>query len=208
MNEIGKANRIGFSEETKGLLEKHKRRILDLQRDVISSFWKIGEQLIKAKEIIIKETKNRKAPGFVEWVQEDFGFSPSTAARMMRAFKNQLTDPKVIWGNVKRRHRWGDSESTSKNDVVDDNDHDEVEKKASEGWIKFAIEVTTKNSEVIEFLRNLSEMKDTRVGKFVQKKDIKSERCPSCNKVLPDRNRTGFCEQCYRREKRRKAANE
>ena len=60
-----------------------------------------GEQLLKAKEKIIEETGDKRAPGFIDWAERKFGFKHAATARYIKAFQENLTDVKKIWGNEK-----------------------------------------------------------------------------------------------------------
>lgn len=68
----------------------------------IQAIWLIGEQLQKAKEKIIKITDDKRAPGFLKWTEEKFGFKATTTGRYIRAFQDEIENPKLVWGNESR----------------------------------------------------------------------------------------------------------
>jgi hypothetical protein len=174
--------------ETIEILENCKRRILYYVEDATERLYQIGEQLIKAKETIAKDGRGT---GFREWVEFNFPFSISTAERMMRAVRKNIRDSKLIWYNKRVGKEKG-------NVGVNADD-----------WITFKLEVRTRNKGVIKFLKKLEEMEVTEVIKFEKNpEELPVKRCPSCNKKLTERNRTGYCAKCWPKEKRKRAVNE
>lgn len=146
--------------ETIETLKKCKERIDDLYQDTydyaLRRYWDIGEQLIKAKKAIIKETGDKRAPGFIEWVENNFHFSATTGARMIKAFLEKRTDPKLIWG--KKSLSPAPTKSTGEN-FTDKHFH----------W---ELKVTTKNKKVIWWLQNLDRFKETEVEWELRPEDV------------------------------------
>jgi len=67
----------------------------------IQAIWLIGEQLLKAKERIIEITEDKRAPGFIGWAEDKFGFKKRAVARYIKAFEEEIENPKLIWGHEK-----------------------------------------------------------------------------------------------------------
>lgn len=68
----------------------------------VQFIWITGEQLQKAKEKIIEQADDGRAPGFQEWVKRKFNWNPSTARRYIKAYKEHEEDIGLIWGHKKR----------------------------------------------------------------------------------------------------------
>lgn len=67
----------------------------------IQAIWLIGEQLQKAKEKIVEITEDKRAPGFIQWAQNKFGFKKTAVSLYIKAFQEEIENPKLIWGNEK-----------------------------------------------------------------------------------------------------------
>jgi len=92
-----------FSEETQKVLDNCERRIIDYTMDVVERYQLIGEQLKQAKQAIIRETKDDRAPGFIRWTEEKFGFSKMTVSRMIRAYEKGIVDKRLLWGKEREK---------------------------------------------------------------------------------------------------------
>lgn len=59
----------------------------------------IGEQLLKIKNRIIELTGDKRAPGFIDFAEKEFGFKKMTISRYIKAFESKETNIKRIWGH-------------------------------------------------------------------------------------------------------------
>ena len=62
----------------------------------------IGEQLQIAKEKIIEQTGDKRAPGFIKWANDKFNFAKRTTALYIRAWRENITEPEIVWDNKSR----------------------------------------------------------------------------------------------------------
>lgn len=168
------------------VLAECKKRIDDYTEDMVQRWWLIGEQLTLAKKAIIKETGDKRGRGFTEWVESNFHFSGSHAWRMMKAYRERINDPSILYNKQKKIAPTQAKSEEFK--FTDKNYH----------W---KVTVDTRNTKVIYFFQNLKNYPET---------EVKIEEHPGgelgptmvclhrdCEVELNDRNKTGLCREHY-----------
>ena len=68
------------------------RRLKQLAQNTVHNLLEIGKELTLAKESLPHGE-------FSNWIETELGWNRSTAIRLMRAYRNRITDVKQIWGN-------------------------------------------------------------------------------------------------------------
>jgi len=71
------------------------RRLKELARNTVQNLLEIGKELTLAKEAL-------PHGDFEDWVETELAWNPSTARRLMEAYRNRITNVKEIWGNANR----------------------------------------------------------------------------------------------------------
>jgi len=183
-----------YSGKTNKVLAICKKEIERLSKSTVENIWKIGEYLSIAKEAIILETGDGRAPGFVEWVEKEFGFSQTTAWRMMNAYKHKLEDLEVIWGN---EIAGGRIPKLSERSHSFTNGRSQEASSLRRNSIHFLIHVETSNKIVIDVLQGLKneEYEDTIIHSF----ETSLGWCKRCGNPLETRG-SELCERCQKAE--------
>ena len=194
-----------YKDETNEVLEDCKNQIKRLSKDTIKNIWAIGEQLSLAKQAIVRDTGDGRAPGFVEWVKSNFGFSKSTASRYMTAYRAKLKDLNVIWGHSGREeeendaqaHPGGANRGQTKSDMASQKSSErptkEREQASTEPSVHIILHLETRNREVIDLITKCLEMEGTRVHSFEKFYGW----CQICNGQIRSRRST-LCDKCLK----------
>jgi hypothetical protein len=170
-------------------LRECKEKIDQYLEDSVDRAWKIGEQLLRAKEAIIKAKKDKRAPGFIGWAKFHFGFSKSTVSRLIKAHENQIRDIGVIWGN-RPLSEDGSDPSTQP-----------IKANYTNEWRHYQVEFRTRNRSVISFMAKIQNMEQTEIDNLegVSESDLHPNLCIVCHAEVNKRNRTGLCKDCYQK---------
>lgn len=82
----------------KNHLKEHELKIKEVG---LQAIWIIGEELYKAKQKVIEYTKDKRAPGFIDWAKNIFGWNKGNIGRYIKAYQDNEKDIKKIWGHDK-----------------------------------------------------------------------------------------------------------
>ncbi len=85
----------------KSLDSELKEYEINIRGKGIEFIWFTGEQLYLAKQKVIELTNDKRAPGFIKWAEDKFNWIKMTVSRYIKAYKENDTNIKNIWGNNK-----------------------------------------------------------------------------------------------------------